>query len=68
MNEIENIVSKSKLLLKYKKDMEKSSNARFLAWTNCSRAKMTTLNAKMQRDAECYEALKSELKLLINNI
>lgn len=68
MDEIENIVSKSKLLLKYKKDMEKSSNARFLNWIDCSRAKMTTLNAKMQRDAECFEKLKSDLKILINNL
>lgn len=68
MEIIDNIVSKSKLLLKYKKDLEKSSMARFNAWTNCTRAKMTTLNAKLQRDAECFEILKQELKLLINNI
>jgi len=68
MEEIENIVSKSKLLLKYKKDLENSSIARFNTWINCTRAKMTTLNAKLQRDAECFEILKQELKLLIKNI
>lgn len=68
MEEIGNIVSKSKLLLKYKKDMVKSSNARFLVWINCTRAKMTTLNAKLQRDAECFEKLKSDLKILINQL
>lgn len=57
-----------KLLLKAKKDMDKSSNARCIAWTDCSRSKMTTLNAKLQRDAEYFEKLKSDLKLLINNI
>ena len=68
MDELEKIVLKSKLLLKYKKDLEKSSMARFNTWTNCTRSKMTTLNAKLQRDAECFEKLKQELRLLINNI
>lgn len=55
-----------KLLLKAKKDMDKSSNARCIYWTDCSRSKMTTLNAKLQRDAEYFERVKSDLKIITN--
>lgn len=54
-----------KLLLKAKNDMDKSSNARCIAWTDCSRSRMTTLNAKLQRDAEYFERVKSDLKIII---
>lgn len=65
---IEQVEKHSKLLSKAKKDMDKSSNARLLTWTNCTRAKMTTLNAKLQRDVEYFERVKSDLKTIINQL
>jgi len=57
---------KAKLLKEYKKSSIKSSQKRFELEVGSSRSKITSLNAKMERDAEALEYIKQDIKNLIN--
>ncbi len=57
---------KAKLLKEYKKSSIKSSQRRFELEVGSSRSKITSLNAKMERDAEVLEYTKQDIKNLIN--
>lgn len=57
---------KAKLLKEYKKSAIKSSQRRFEVELGSSRSKITSLNAKMERDAEALEYIKKDIKNLIN--
>ena len=56
------IVEHAKLLKQYSLSAKKSSQARFEAPLWVSRAKVTTLNARMERNHEMLERIKNDLK------
>lgn len=65
---VDYIYEKAKTLKKYRESSKRSSQNRFNAPLWVSRAKVTTLNARMERDAEMYESIKEDLKKAISVI